>query len=361
MARTGRSTAEGLITLCLIVACLISGCAPSTPDTGACGTPPEAEPGDLRTLVDTTGGLVLGAAALRDGSVVVARDSHPEPAGGGDEGWTPDPGLLLLRADGSCEDFPRPVVDGRPVGAEARPVAVGPDGRLYLWDAAELRLVRGTVGGAWETVVTIPGTALMWAPDLVPAVTVTGDGEVYVLTDFAAARVTPTGGLQPVAGTGTDAAGGLSYPPPALGTFPRTGISAPLPLLTSIAAGSTGSVVITTPSAVLELDADGVLHLVADPGTTAGQSGRIEPLREEGDALGIGSRLTTLAVTGSGDVLVGDSGLQRVLRIRDATSTVLVDGPSAIAPGSPLTADDSGVLVLEGGGERLALFGLPAD
>jgi hypothetical protein len=371
MPRMG-SAPRGLATG-VLAACLVAGCASfsSRADSGtefgagACAAP-VVEPGELRTVVRAsyfgTKTQIVNSAALLNGSIVVAYDANPDQAGDADDiaGRVPDPGLVLVRKDGSCEPFTPPVVAGVRVADDAQPVAVGPHGALYLWDGAEHRLVRGTVDGTWETVVEIPAKRLRYTPT--PGVAVSRQGDVYVATDFLVSRVAAAGKLQPVAGTGKAASNGKTYPPPDLGNFPRPGTAAPLTHLRGIAATPSGGVVMTTESVVLELDPSGTLHLLADPETTAGQEGAIEALHvDDGGVVGAGSHLTAPAVTASGDVLIGDSDRQRILRIGKGTSRVLVIGPSSINPGNALTADGRGLLVRQVGDPDLALLSLPAD
>jgi hypothetical protein len=130
--RTWRAAALGLA-----VACALAGC---TGVVGAanreeCGQPLSAPAGELRTVLDANAfgaeAGILHSAALPDGKVVVSYDANPEEARG-EKGWTPDPGLVRLGEDGSCDAFPLPSVDGQRVGLDAQPVAVDADGRLYL-------------------------------------------------------------------------------------------------------------------------------------------------------------------------------------------------------------------------------------
>jgi hypothetical protein len=158
MPRMG-SAPRGLATG-VLAACLVAGCASfsSRADSGtefgagACAAP-VVEPGELRTVVRAsyfgTKTQIVNSAALLNGSIVVAYDANPDQAGDADDiaGRVPDPGLVLVRKDGSCEPFTPPVVAGVRVADDAQPVAVGPHGALYLWDGAEHRLVRGTVDG----------------------------------------------------------------------------------------------------------------------------------------------------------------------------------------------------------------------
>ena len=71
----------------LIVVCALAACgAPESADAKTCGEAPSAEAGQLRTVLWASafgaGALILGIAALPDGSVVVAYEANPEEAGG---------------------------------------------------------------------------------------------------------------------------------------------------------------------------------------------------------------------------------------------------------------------------------------
>ena len=199
----------------VIVLSVLTGCADREAASDTCGEPLSAPAGELRTVLGGSyfgeDALILGSAALPDGSVVVAYDANPEEAGG-EENWVPEPGLVLLYEDGSCEPFQVPVVERRRVGLDAQPVAVDDDGRLYLWDHAASRLVRGQVDGAWETVVTVPSRLLRFT--FTPTVTVTRQGEVYIATGPLVSRVTAADELEAVAGTRVDPNGAI------LGDFP---------------------------------------------------------------------------------------------------------------------------------------------
>jgi hypothetical protein len=352
----------------LIAVFALAGCGPAD-SAGAeeCGEAPTAAAGELRTVLRASAfgakAGMLGTAALADGSVVVAYDASPDEAGDADDlaGRVPEPGLVLLRPDGSCAPFPLPIVDGGRVGLDAQPVAVGLDGRLYLWDGAERRLIRGQVGANWETLTVVPSAALHFTSW--PAVAVGPEGEVYIATDFLVSRVTGAGNLEPVAGTGQRPPG-PDFPLPDPGTFPRPGTSAPLTHLSGIAATPSGGVVITTESAVLELDPSGTLHLVADPATTAGQDGAIEALHvDEGGSVGVGSHLGAVEVTDAGDILVSDQAKKRILRIHDGRSTVFVTDSAylSLSRGHAFLADDAGLLLHRDGGQSLAVLGLPPD
>ncbi len=350
----------------VIAVSALTGCADDESASDACGEPLATPAGELRTVLQASSfgadALILGSAALPDGSVVVAYDANPEEAGG-EEDWVPDPGLVLLRGDGSCASFPLPLVDGLRVGLDAQPVAVDADGRLYLWDHAELRLVRGPMSGAWETLATFPTSVLRFT--FTPAVTVSRQGEVYIATGFLVSRVTAAGEVEAVAGTGEAASKGRSYPPPDLGDFPRPGASSPLPNVSEIAATPSGGVVITVTSAVLELDPSGTLNLIADPRTTAGQDGAIEARHMDDTGAEAGSVLGAVEVTAAGDVLVSDVPQRRIIRIRDGRATVFarVEEPSymSLSRGHAFLPDEAGLLVHEGGGQNLAVLGLAAD
>ena len=355
MALTRRCAALGLIAVCALAACSSADATGERTEQG-CGEALSAAPGELRTILRATtfddDARVDTALALPDGSVLVSYDTNPDEAGDADNhaGEKEEPGLVVLRADGSCERFPLPTVDGRRLSPAAEPLTVDGEGRLYLWDPDASRLVRGTPGGAWEHVVDI-ADRLAYAP--FPAVAVGPDGDVFVVGDFVVSRVTD-GALEVVAGTGEDARGPGNRPPD-LGDFPREATSQPLPLIKDIAAAPSGGVLLTVDSAILELDPSGTLRVFADAETTAGQEGAIRPLRD-----GVGSRLGQLVVTPTGDVIVDDYG--PVLRIRDGVSTVLTDDPVAVVRPGSLVADDSGLLVgVREGTRNLAVYGLPPD
>jgi hypothetical protein len=354
----------------------LAGCAPTAADAQrepaaeACGLGTPPEPGELRTVLegDTLGeeASVGPGTVLADGSVVLTYDLDPDEAGDSDDfaGEVPEPGLLHLRED-SCEPFPLPTVDGKSVAPDATPVAADDDGRLYLWDRAEFRLVRGNPGGTWETVAVIPSELLRFT--YAPAVTISDGGEVFVATDFLVSRLTAAGELDPVAGTGEGT--GQSYPPPDPGTFPRPGTSAPLTRVSGIAAAPSGALVITTGLSVLELDPSGTLRLVADPETTAGQDGAFQPRTYNQDGIEVGSTIAGVQVTGAGDVLVSDfligadGDRKRILGIRDGRLNVLLEHETYLSPsrGSALFPDDAAVLLMQDGGRAIAVYGLPAD
>jgi hypothetical protein len=200
-------------TSALLAVCVLAGCRAVSPEgEERCGEPLQVEPGEVRTVLRADwfdeDAFVVAGAALPDGSVLVGYDTNPDEAGDADDlaGEKEEPGLVVLRPDGSCAPFDLPEVDGRPVGADARPVAVDGGGPLHLWDFAELRPVRRAPDGAWESLVVIPQERRRYRG--VPSVAVTDSGEVYVGTDFLVSRLTAADRLEPVAGT-----------PPGSGTF----------------------------------------------------------------------------------------------------------------------------------------------
>ena len=115
---------------------------------------------------------------------------------------------------------------------------------------------------------------------------------------------------------------------------------------------------------MLELSPTGILHLVADPETTAGQDGAIEALHNDDTGAEAGSHLHTPAVVDSGDILVSDTGKKRILRIHDGRSAVFLTDPYyvSVSLGHALLADRAGLLVRvhEERGHNLAVFGFPA-
>jgi hypothetical protein len=330
--------------------CALAGCgAPHSASAEKCGEAPVAAAGELKTILRASAfgadALILGSAALPGGSIVVAYEGNPEEAGG-EEGWTPDPGLVLLGEDGSCAPFPAPSVDGVRVGLDAQPVAVDSDGRLYLWDPDDRRVVREKVGGSWEMVTMLPERFLSYQPT--PDVAVDPDGDVYLSGDYRVSRVTATGSLEDVAGNGeqgrTAEAGTKN--------LPRPGTSAPLPEVRAIRSTPSGALVMATKSAVMTLDA-GTLSLLADKNSTAAEEARLTER----------TQLTALEVTPSGDVLVSDLPGRRILRLREQAVTVLVESPSylSLSPGGALLPDGAALLVHQDGGQSLAVYGMSSD
>jgi hypothetical protein len=345
MAQARRWTA-----VALIVVCGLGGCGePDAVDSDQCGEPLRAEPGELRTVLradwfDTDASLD-SVAALPDGRVLVSYDTNPDEAGDADNlaGEKEQPGLVVLDQEGSCERYDRPEVDGRQVALDARAVAVDGEDRLYLWDGSADRLVRGPVGGAWETVTTIPETDQRWG---LSAVAVDQSGEVFLATGYAISTVSADGTLKTIAGTGEE----YRYQTNGPVELPRPATSAPLPDVRDIQALPSGDVLLTTKSSVLRLE-DCTRHLLADGETTSGQQG----------AINRDSWLGGLAVLPSGDVLVSDLPGKRILRLHDGQSSVFLTDESYLTTdwATPALADGSGLLVHRE--ETLAVYGLPAN
>ena len=373
MTLAWRATALGLAVSCTLVGCAPAGAdAEREPAAATCGLGPLPARGETRTVLegdDLREGASIGVGAvLADGSVVVSYDLNPIDEDDAEQMATekPEPGLLHLRED-SCEDVPLPTIDGLTVAADAVPVAADDEGRLYLFEGwPVLRLVRGTPSADdWETVVVLPSPSIRsfgYAPD----VSVSDTGEVFVGTDFLVSRVTATGDLEPIIGTGEG--DGRNRPLPGTGTFPRAGTSAPLTSVTGIAATPSGTLVLTSFLKVMEWDPSGTLRLLADPGTPAGQEGAIqERTFAPGDGR-IGSVIGHPHVTDDGDILIGelldtgDATTERLLAIRNGRSTVLAELEDFLSPnpGSALFPGDAAIL-LRDGGRSLALYGLPAD
>jgi len=285
------------------------------------------------------------AAALPDGSVLVGYDTNPYVAGD-DEGNAEErePGLVVLRPDGSCEPFDLPEVDGRRVGEDARPVAVDAADRLYLYDGAAHRLVRGPAGGTWETVATIPVDVAEQTG--VSSVAIGADDEVFVLSGFRISTVAADGTLVPVAGNGED-----FLDMKGLGPLPRSATSAPLPFVREIEALPTGGLVMATRSTLLTLE-NGTLDVLADAASTAGQEGAFVRRRWLGG----------MHPLPSGDLLVGDADGKRILQLSgDGRSSVVLrdESPLSLPSANPALPDGSGLLVYRSG--ALAVYGLPAD
>jgi len=282
------------------------------------------------------------SAALPDGSVLVSYDTNPYVPGD-DEGNLEErePGLVVLRPDGSCEPFVLPSVDGRHIGEDARPVAVDAAERLYLYDGAAHRVVRGPTDGTWETVATIPVDVAEQTG--VSAVAIGADDEVYVLSGFRISTVAADGTLVPAAGNGEDFLGMKG-----LGPLPRSATSASLPFVREIEVLPTGGLVMASRSTLLTLK-DGTLDVLADAASTAGQEGAFVQCR----------RLGGMHPLPSGDLLVSDAGGKRILRLSgDGRSSVfLTESPVSLVSANPALADGRGLL-LRGQG-ILAVYGIP--
>jgi hypothetical protein len=343
-----RRRALGLLAVCALASCG----KPDSATSDNCGEPLRAEPGELRTVLAGSwfdaDALLGDAAALPDGSVLVSYDTNPDEAGDADEhaGEQREPGLVVLLTDGSCRPFELPLVDGRRVTADATPVAVDGDDRLYLWDASAHRLVRGPVGASWETVTTIPGRFLQFMG--APAVTVGVEGEIYVATDYRISTVAADGTLATIAGTGEEYRYNTSGPV----ELPRPATSAALPEVRDIRALPSGGLLVSTKSSVLTLKS-GTLDLLADWKTTSGQEGAIN--RDHW--------LSSLEVLPTGEVLVSDLPGKRILRLHDGQSTVFLTDSSYLlmAYAASVLADGTGLLVRQDGGQALAVYGLPPD
>ena len=330
----------------LIAVGTLTGCTQDESPSEACGEALSAPAGELRTVTSASSlgadALILGSAALPDGGVIVAYDANPEEVGGEELGTGPGP---LAPAGGpSCDPFPLPTVDDSRVGSDAQPVAVGPDGQLYLWDGAEDRVVRGIVGKTWETVVEVPPDDLEY--ELWPGMAIGAGGEVFVATDYRISAAAGDGTLATVAGTGAQGRTAEA----GTGNLPRPGTSKPLPEVRAIRSAPSGAIVLAAKFAVMELDGGTMTFLVDEHSTAAEEGALIER-----------TGLTALAVTASGDVLASDLPQKRIIRISDGRSTVLLEAGSylSLSPGHALFADDAGLLVHEDGGQGLAVYGLP--
>jgi hypothetical protein len=276
---------------------------------------------------------VLATAALPEGDIVLAvQNNVPRP---GEDGVRDvEPELLVLDSQGVCTPFPLPVVEGAAVTRNALPVAVGEDGTLFLWDRDAERIVSGREDEAWDVVVDVPEdlTRFGWVD-----VDVARDGTLYVQTDAAAFRVS-SGRLEMVAGTGEELAGGEGYPVPDPGTFPRPATSQPLPFLRGMEPSPDGDLLLVSQNAIFAVDPSGTIRLIADPVTTRGQRAAIVARHEVNGAVE-GSMLTGIAVTETGDLLVGDTAKRRVIRLRDGQTSLLASGVASMPLGDPLDTE----------------------
>lgn len=320
-----------------------------------CGVAPSVAPGQLKTVVRPVGDpfkfLVIASTALPDGALLIATETNVPEAG--DEATDRRPELLVLDSKGVCRPFPLPVAGGRAVTKNAVPLTSAADGTVYVWDKDASRIVSGRTSGRWSTVVEIPPELTSFQP---LSAAVADDGRLYVKTDATAYRV-DSGRLTPVAGTGQVLGGGLAEPAPDPGVFPRPATSLPLPILSDLAVSPDGDVVLTSIDAVYAVSPDGVMRVVADPETTDGQAAPIVARHDEDGAI-VGSSLTGVTVTDAGDVLVGDTGLQRVIRVRDDESSLLADDVTALTPGDPLDEAGGRLSLLKNRGSQLALLGV---
>lgn len=317
-----------------------------------CGVPPTATPGQTTVIVRPAGDphrfRVTAAAALPDGTVAFAREANVPEAG--DEVEDRAPAVILLNTKGTCSELPPPVVDGRPVGKEALPLAADSSGFLYLWDRTAERLVRGVPGGAWETVALVPRQATTYRS---LEVAVSGNGVVFIKTDAALYVAAEDDRMNLVAGADTILGDGVTYPDPGVGDLPRPADGGPLPLLTDVAVSATNEVFISTQSNILEIDQEGTLREA--PGIES--SDLLVDLHEQDGAV-VGSRITGISLTATGELLVGDTGLQRILSFEQGRSKVIAERVAGLAPGQPVDSNSSYLFALEQGGSQLSLLGL---
>ena len=338
--------AAGVIAVSALAGCTSDSQPGDAPAT--CGAAPLVEPGETTTIVRPPGDpnrfRVKAAAFLPDGEVLVAAETNVPEAG--DEVLDRRPILFVVAGDGECAPFDLPVVAGTAVTSNAVPMATGDDGALFVWDPDNHRIVRRGMTGAWTTAVTIPSRLHMYGE---PAAAVAADGTLYVRTDAAVQRVR-SGELEIVAGRGETPARFLDPR-----TLPAPATAAALPALGDVAASADGALFLTTRNAILRVDQDGMLRAAASPETTRGQDGAI--VREQ-EGTELRSTLTGVAVTPDGDLLIGDTGMQRVLLMREGQASVLMHDVTALAPGHPLDADATKLLALGEAGAQLLLIGL---
>jgi len=312
---------------------------------GTCGAASFVEPGETATIVPDRAlsfGVTAGAA-LPGGDVLVAVETNVPEAGRevSDRG----PEIFVIRADGTCDPFDLPVVEGTAVGRTAVPVAVADDGSLFLWDPDNHRIVGRNTSGTWRTAVTIPSRLAMYGR---LDAAVAPDGTLYVQTDASIHRVV-AGKLELVAGTGQMLRQGRDP-----GPFPRPATSRPLPLLTGIDLTADGEPVLVMQTGVLTVDGDGILRLIADDDTTHGQEGAI--VGQEAGPVNR-SRLSRVAATEDGDLLVGDPGRDRVLQLSHGRSSILTEEARALSFGEPLDPTGRMLLAINSRGD-LVVVGL---
>jgi hypothetical protein len=341
-----------------VSAVMLAGCAEPGVEAAAserCGVVPLVDPGERTTIVRAPGDpqkfSVLATAALPEGDIVLAVQNNVPMAG--EDGVSDfEPELLILDTEGVCTPFPLPVAEGVAVTQNALPVAVGQDGTLYLWDVNAERIVSGRADEAWVVEVDVPEELTFGVVDA----DVAPDGTLYVATGAAAFRVI-SGRLEMVAGTGEELADGQSFPVPDLGPFPRPATSQPLPLLRGMATSPDGDLLLVSQSAVFAVDPGGTMRMIADPVTTRGQRAAIVARHEANSAVE-GSILTGIAVTETGDLLVGDTAGRRVIRIRDGQTSLLAGGVASMPLGDPLDTLRDQLFIRTYGDGALAVLGV---
>lgn len=234
------------------------------------------------------------------------------------------------------------------------PLTAAPDGTLYLWDDSAARVLARTAGGDWSVSVAVRKGSLFGPP----RAAVGPEGDLFVQTAASVIRVDDTGAETRVVGTGSTGSCDGCMPDTPLGPLPREATSQAMPLLSGLVVGPDGTIYIATGTTVLAVER-GQLSLVADPSTTSKDGdGAITPVHDAGDREE-GSLLTAIVLDTDGALLVDDSGFdQRILRIEDSHSELLVSGVSWLFNGTIVeNTATKDLLFMEDGSSVLIAYG----
>lgn len=299
---------------------------------------------------------VRAAVQLPDGSLVVAYD--PDAPTAGDETNLGSPRLVELTSDGTVTEFPLPVIDDRPLQASTTPLIADVVGTLYLYDGegyldrnGVARVVARDADGEWRVVHSLDGDTVV----VEPRAAIGPDGDLYLATISSVLRFGPDGQPRTIAGATNVRSSDIDYPESPVRPEPLPATTVQLPRLTGLVVGDDGVVYLATEKQVLRIGLDGILSVLA----SIGKVGEVEPgqIAIPLDNPGEVSLFTELAMDADGSLLLADTGQQRLIRIGESSSEVLLTNISSVENGTIVGRPPStDLLVYQGGGDVLCRY-----
>lgn len=353
-----RGRSKRLLAICAVVAGLpaLSSCAiASSPSGPAAGNATSCSDGQVTLLAaddlpsaEVPGHLTMtGMFALPKGGYVVSYDGDTVSAG--EDRMSSSVRTQLVSADGDLipVQFPSSLQD-LDVSPRTSVVAVAPNGILYFFDDVGYRIISQDGAGMWKVVYDFPPDTLF----NIPPVAVGPDGSLFIASVASVVRLRP-GGPETVLGDPSQRLSEMNFGEQAelLAALSGPALGAKLPPITGMVIADNGDVYLSTLTAVLHVSAPGVIGVMLAT-TTADKSGlatiSTPPL---GDGTPASPTYVALAIDERGFLIVADAGDQRLLQIAGDTAAVWRTGVSSTSDGAVAArAPDIALVTFEAGG-----------
>lgn len=262
---------------------------------------------ESQELLFGVGKRVIAAVDTFDAGVLMSVDSDV-PDAGDDDTSEGRPSLVLLSSEGDLADVELPLVDGQRVAAAVLPLGTDSTGTTFLYESLRGRVLTVDQAWRWDVVLTIDPTLV--APR--PTIAFGTQDEPYLALATQVIQLNVGRGLaDAVVGRESRRTQDISFPelsPTQLDG--QIDMEASLPLLTGLAVNQDDTMYFSSQQGVYMIGPDSVIKgLYARDGFAAGPAspGQDEPSEQ--------SLFTGVAVSAAGEVLVMDTGRQRLVSV----------------------------------------------